>query len=218
MSQGENKPSLLLVIAHPDDEAMFFGPSLLVLARDYRLHVLCLSPGGVGAVATARTRELRASCAVLGVAADCVRVVDLPSLRDGLDTDWPADVIAAQVLDQATACRADRLLTFDAHGVSGHRNHRAAHAGVLAALRSSRAPRQMQAFELESVPLARKYAGPLDWPLSGLSPHVAFVSIAGFWQLQRALSCHRSQLVWFRQLYRVFSRYMFVNTLSRIDL
>lgn len=37
----------LLVIAHPDDECMFFGPTLLALNqnKDYRIFLLCLSKG-----------------------------------------------------------------------------------------------------------------------------------------------------------------------------
>ena len=37
---------VLLVTAHPDDEAMFFVPTLLALqARGVAVHVLCLSTG-----------------------------------------------------------------------------------------------------------------------------------------------------------------------------
>ena len=31
---------------------------------------------------------------------------------------------------------------------------------------------------------------------------------------QRAMSCHRSQLLWFRRLYVLFSRYMRINSLN----
>jgi LmbE family N-acetylglucosaminyl deacetylase len=39
------RPDALLVIAHPDDECMFFGPSLLGMRSIYRWRVLCLSTG-----------------------------------------------------------------------------------------------------------------------------------------------------------------------------
>lgn len=39
------KRRALLVIAHPDDECMFFGPLILALNKDYRIFVLCLSKG-----------------------------------------------------------------------------------------------------------------------------------------------------------------------------
>lgn len=39
--------AILLVVAHPDDEAMFFSPTMLALARSGggSVHVLCLSTG-----------------------------------------------------------------------------------------------------------------------------------------------------------------------------
>jgi hypothetical protein len=38
-------PNALLVIAHPDDESMFFGPLLRARSLEYRWHILCLSTG-----------------------------------------------------------------------------------------------------------------------------------------------------------------------------
>lgn len=44
LSGGESRT--LLVIAHPDDEAMFFAPTLLGLARlRHRVFLLCFSAG-----------------------------------------------------------------------------------------------------------------------------------------------------------------------------
>ena len=42
---GGQKDSIVLVIAHPDDEAMFFVPSILHLRQHFHVHVLCLSNG-----------------------------------------------------------------------------------------------------------------------------------------------------------------------------
>ena len=43
----QSSKRILLVIAHPDDECLFFGPTVLALLREYRQHfyVLCLSNG-----------------------------------------------------------------------------------------------------------------------------------------------------------------------------
>jgi GlcNAc-PI de-N-acetylase len=35
----------LLVTAHPDDETMFFAPTLIALRPEYTWHILCLSTG-----------------------------------------------------------------------------------------------------------------------------------------------------------------------------
>lgn len=43
----QNASRVLLVTAHPDDECMFFGPTLIALAKNKncRVFVLCLSKG-----------------------------------------------------------------------------------------------------------------------------------------------------------------------------
>jgi N-acetylglucosaminylphosphatidylinositol deacetylase len=43
---GLEASSVLLVTAHPDDESMFFAPTLAhVLQRGAEVHILCLSTG-----------------------------------------------------------------------------------------------------------------------------------------------------------------------------
>lgn len=39
------RPDALLIIAHPDDESMFFGPMLRSSREEYKWHVMCLSTG-----------------------------------------------------------------------------------------------------------------------------------------------------------------------------
>jgi N-acetylglucosaminylphosphatidylinositol deacetylase len=57
----ENR-SILYVIAHPDDEAMFFVPSILSLRNTgNKLHLLCLSTGNFGGQGKVREKELHAS-------------------------------------------------------------------------------------------------------------------------------------------------------------
>ena len=88
----------LLVIAHPDDECMFFTPTLLGLARQgITAHVLCLSTGNFDGLGATRSRELRASCVELGVDASRVHCLDDPQLQDGPAQAWPPARIAALV-------------------------------------------------------------------------------------------------------------------------
>ena len=59
-----------LLIAHPDDEAMFFAPSVLALTRPAsgnRLRILCLSTGDADGLGDTRRRELRKSARLLGL-------------------------------------------------------------------------------------------------------------------------------------------------------
>lgn len=59
-----------LLIAHPDDEAMFFSPTVLALTRPgagNHVRILCLSTGDADGLGETRRRELVKSGAVLGV-------------------------------------------------------------------------------------------------------------------------------------------------------
>ena len=47
-SEHLNAKTVLLVIAHPDDEAMFFSPFLLSAVGNCVVHLLCLSSGNRG--------------------------------------------------------------------------------------------------------------------------------------------------------------------------
>lgn len=59
---------VLLVTAHPDDEAMFFIPTIRYLrANNYRVHLLCLSNGNAAGLGKVREAELEKCARFLGV-------------------------------------------------------------------------------------------------------------------------------------------------------
>lgn len=65
----------LIVTAHPDDECMFFAPTILSLqASGIRVGLLCLSNGNADRKGQLRQDELRRSCRLLGI--DDVEVLD----------------------------------------------------------------------------------------------------------------------------------------------
>ncbi|XP_048180594.1 N-acetylglucosaminyl-phosphatidylinositol de-N-acetylase isoform X2 [Corvus hawaiiensis] len=76
-------------------------------------------------------------------------------------------------------------------------------------------PEGCRVLVLESVNLFRKYISFLDVLISCLLPRDALFILTEeeTEQAKRAMRCHRSQLLWFRQLYLLFSRYLVVNSL-----
>lgn len=73
---------ICLLIAHPDDEAMFFAPTVLALTAPgtgNHVKILCLSSGNAEGLGDTRKRELVKSGLVLGLRKeDDVFVIDKP--------------------------------------------------------------------------------------------------------------------------------------------
>eukprot|EP00729_Bicosta_minor_P012013 gene12013-827_t len=123
------KPSALLVIAHPDDEAMFFGPLLRTIRDTHIVHVLCLCTGDYDGLGKIRVPELRASCKVLVPTVANVMVVDDPAIADGPNSAW-LKFIGGYVARYIAEHSIDQVFTFDDGGVSGHCNHADVARGV----------------------------------------------------------------------------------------
>lgn len=203
---------VVLVIAHPDDEAMFFWPTLLQLHRDgVPMSVLCLSTGNADGLGERRSEEMRRSCAQLGIAGEDLSVVDSEKLPDGFHL-WPEDVVAAHVATFVEARGGDLVLTFDSGGVSGHPNHVSTSSGVLRARKESLARGGFaDVLMLETLGLQTKYLGPASL-LLGVEEGASACTCRNPLASISAMTVHWSQFVWYRALFAVFSRYAYVNT------
>lgn len=119
-------PTVLSVVAHPDDESFGLGAVLSAFVdQDAQVAVLCLTRGeastlhGVaGDLRAVRAAELAAAAEVLGVST--VQLMDFP---DGGLCETPADELANLVLDFGESVGAQGLLVFDPSGVTGHPDH-----------------------------------------------------------------------------------------------
>lgn len=95
---------VLLAVAHPDDETLFFAPTLLdarrrcdaqqheqserrFASRCGRVYVLSLSAGNASGLGAQRMRELRAAAAVLGLPPDRVFVAEEPLYASAAGAD-----------------------------------------------------------------------------------------------------------------------------------
>ncbi|XP_028839294.1 N-acetylglucosaminyl-phosphatidylinositol de-N-acetylase [Denticeps clupeoides] len=205
----------LLVTAHPDDECMFFAPTIIELVKsEASVHLLCLSSGNYYGQGPLRQKELVESAAVLGIPASRVTVADREELPDDPRAKWSISLASSLILKHITAQSIDVVLTFDGRGVSGHANHIAVHQALSYLASSGKIPDGCHVLALCSISMFRKYLSVLELPVSWLFPS-DFCFVIGMEehkQAKKAMRCHRSQLLWFRHLYLIFSRYMWVNT------
>uniref|UniRef100_A0A3Q1EDK7 N-acetylglucosaminylphosphatidylinositol deacetylase n=1 Tax=Acanthochromis polyacanthus TaxID=80966 RepID=A0A3Q1EDK7_9TELE len=214
----------LLVTAHPDDECMFFAPTIIRLVElNASVHLLCLSEGNYYNQGAERRQELLNSCAVLGIPASRVTIVDHKKLPDDPKTEWSISLVSSTIVKHIRAHSFNVVLTFDGRGVSGHANHVAIHKAVSEPLTtlpadwvSLSSPPDCCLLSLVTVGLLRKYISILELPLSWLLPSCLCCIIGSQGYRRAAMLCHRTQLLWFRYLYITFSRYMLVNTFQII--
>ncbi|CAM9882441.1 unnamed protein product [Phaeothamnion confervicola] len=72
-------------------------------------------------------------------------------------------------------------------------------------------PALLRVLTLETTGMLRKYIGAADAVLSMLLSPCCCVAMDP-WRAWQAMAAHRSQFVWYRKLFVVFSRYVYVNT------
>lgn len=90
--------SILLVTAHPDDEAIFFVPSFETLSLpENRNYLLSISNGNADGKGRIREKELEKSCESLHI--EHHHVVHDPKLQDGYENVWDPDLIAHHVIN-----------------------------------------------------------------------------------------------------------------------
>lgn len=136
-----------------------------------------------------------------------------------MDIKWPPGLIADYV---AKFCKQkidtdghenkiDTVITFDEGGVSGHCNHSAVYHGIVQLMEKRMV--DVEAMTLSSVMLLRKYIGPIDANFVWIDEWCSFRwnVFEAYWTLAE----HESQMVWFRKLFIVFSRYTYVNSMHR---
>lgn len=242
---GPPLDDVVLVIAHPDDECMFFYPTI---ARATTLHIVCLSDGGYDGLGKKREEELRRAAARLGATATCVNDA---RLRDGPHA-WDAAVVEEVV--RPLLHEEALVVTFDRGGASGHANHVACYHGAAAASKGPSRRREQRSrrwrggrkrhaanvqvhagvrriaqtertgrfYALETAPHYRRYIGCFDVACAWLRARLAarrslLVASVDVRGCYAALAAHASQLVWFRRLSVVFSAYTYANRLVAIE-
>ena len=226
----------VLVIAHPDDESMFFLPMIYNILHyanntynDSSLHILCLSNGNYDKLGAIREQELHAAVALISHQIK-VTIIRNSKLQDGQKETWSSGLIGTILFGYIQKEKIDKpvLVTFDKGGVSGHTNHVDTYQGVSDFyLNDNHLDLGMELWTLVSIGnVVKKYVPILPllrlffmWIFSfGRKRHVkmegmnqcSFMMMDPF-LVWRAMNAHYTQFVWYRRLFVVFSRYSYVN-------
>lgn len=157
-----------------------------------------------------------------------------PRLISNLLTSGFAPKMASISSKEAPQATIDVIITFDAHGISSHPNHKSLYDGAhtfLKALmhRHSGWECPIKLYTLTTTNIVRKYLSILDAPLTIVTaiakkkemgayptPLISVSGPLGYRTAQRAMTtAHESQMRWFRWGWITFSRYMAINDLRK---
>ena len=223
VDQNEQRQSVLLVIAHPDDECMFFSPTIVTLhTMGYNVFVLCLSNGNFYGAGKVREKELVKSLACFGIPSHNVEIDRSGLFEDDPCVLWNLESVCKVIKQHSSSIVGlKHLIAFDQFGVSKHSNHCSIRKS-LSLMLSDASLEEVTLHELITTNVLRKYIGLLDVPVSLLRWMLSeggCCLISGHVGISTGLTAmmqHASQMTWFRYLYIVFSRYMTINELRVI--
>ncbi len=196
---------VVVVIAHPDDEAFISGTICLLAERGFQVSLICVTDGGgaagenqpaasVESLGTVRRQELVESAAALGIA-EIVRLgfADVAEPAVG-PRAWDQPGLIALLRDNMELHAPALILTHGPRGGYGHPAHRLVHRCVMNAAEQAGFDGSVFSF-CAQVPRAF-----FSWHFD--QPSDVRIDVRQFAPRRAAsLSCHRSQLDFFLQPY-----------------
>jgi N-acetylglucosaminylphosphatidylinositol deacetylase len=233
--------NFLIVVAHPDDECLFFSPTILgLISREKTGHLLVFSTGNSNGLGPIRVKELKGSCQRLGIDLSRCLSLNLTDLQDNPQLWWSKRNISEIIQKYIKQFEIDLLITFDRGGISGHVNHKSLAIGIEYYIENIE--KTPLIYEISTVSSLFEYSSILDlfrtlikffprllrslfstiFPFLFSSPNnqrALFVSSPfGYFKGLKAFHAHRSQMLWYRHIYTTLSRHMFINDLTKVSI
>lgn len=204
----KERKNLCFVIAHPDDEIMFFFPTIQLAFSNKKkeeLFLLCLSNGNNYGEGVKREKEFLKVWSYLGGDPKNYKILNVPEFQDGFHY-WDENKIADTVKDFCSKHNIEMIITFDGHGVSKHPNHISVYRGM-EILRKNNLPYII--FVLKSINIAVKYMSIYSYIFFVKERFVT--TFFGTYCLLKTLSMYQSQFKFYRVLFCIFSHYAYYN-------
>lgn len=120
------KKTIVCIFAHPDDESFGPGGTIIKLAKENTVYIICVTDGDAGqcdlvekeVLGEVRKKELLASAKILGI-----KKVFFLGYHDGMLSNNFYQEISLKIENLLYQLKPDKLLTFEQRGLSGHLDH-----------------------------------------------------------------------------------------------
>lgn len=122
----KNNKEVLIIIAHPDDEAMFFLPTInFLIKNNFKIRLLCLTNGNYYGLGKTREKEFEKVCKLLKI--EDIKLIDNPLIQDNFKEKWKEEAVEKTLSDyfqeENNLEKIGNIITFDERGVTNHPNH-----------------------------------------------------------------------------------------------
>lgn len=186
--------SLLVVLAHPDDESFPIGGTLAKYsAEGTKVVLICATRGEAGIpdmgpadASQLRERELRCAIQALGLAE-----IRLLGYQDGRLSEAGEEQVVDRLVNLINDVRPEVLVTFGPDGISGHPDHVA--ISRLTTMAFDRTDVAGALFYVSPSSALREVCGVMPPKEEGDRPHAAIRVSDHLVAKVRAMQCHASQ-------------------------
>lgn len=136
-------------------------------------------------------------------------------MPDDPNSDWSKDITSYYITNMIKRHSIQRIISFDRFGISNHKNHISINTAIRWLHKECKLI-NIDVFLLETNNVIKKYLAFLNVYTILISKYYVVSGFSNWIQGMRALYSHRSQMIWFRKLYSIFSSYMIINTFEKL--
>ena len=211
--------SVLLIIAHPDDEIMFWTPTIsYLLSKKINFKILCLSNGNFLGLGEKREVEFDNVSRELNLPDNVI--LNIPELQDNITMKWDEKKVA-EVIDDFLKRNTDvkTILTFDKNGVTKHPNHISCFEGLIYYLKENYEEckkKNIQIYTLDSFNFIFQYTWVIPMIKNFVSKY-AFMSNT-FFKSYKLMRLYETQFNLLRKAHTIFSSYSYFNSHTKIPI
>ena len=209
--------SVLLLIAHPDDEIMFWTPTIkYLLSKKIQLKILCLSNGNYNGLGDLREVEFDNVSRELNLSNNVI--LNIPELQDDITKKWPEDIVAEQIDDFLKKNEdVKTIITFDENGVTKHPNHISCYNGLMFYLNKNIHEckhKNIKVYTLKSFNFISQYTWIIPM-LTNFFSKYAFNTYT-FFGSYKLMRLYETQFNLLRKAHTILSSYSYFNSFNRV--
>ena len=210
--------SVLLIIAHPDDEIMFWTPTIKsLISNKIPMKILCLSNGNYNGLGELREKEFDNVSRALNFPDN--QILNIPELQDNITKKWDPSIVSQQI-EEFLKYNDDvkTILTFDSNGVTKHPNHISCYDGLKYFLKKNSSElkqKGLKVYTLDSFNFFFQYT--MFVPMFyGLFKKYGYFTIH-FFNSYKWMRLYETQFNLLRKAHVICSGYSYFNSYTKIE-